>query len=72
MVHQGQQGRGLTGLTRGVEDEVALLPDQHFDLVQIDAMNGVEAVVLAAINWPGIVEEALAHSQFPMRMKGAQ
>ena len=57
LLHQRQQGRGLAGLARRVEHEVALLPDQGEQLALIQAAQRRDAVVFVRLHRTGRVEE---------------
>lgn len=57
-IGQCQQTGGLAGLSRGMEQKVLLLGDQIQDLLEIEARQGWQAVMLAAIHRALGVEEA--------------
>ena len=44
--HQGQQTAGLAGLARGVENEIAFLPDQAPDFIHIPTLQRGNVIVL--------------------------
>ena len=62
-VAQREQGGGLAGLARCVQHEVLLAPDERQDLVEVEAFERGDAVVLVGLDGAGGVEEA--HGSVP-------
>ena len=70
-VGERQKRRGLACLAGSVENEVLLSPDQPQEVVQIDALQGRDAVVVAGIDRALGVEVPHAHLEYCMRLNGA-